>query len=201
VIWYLSHPQVVIDPAVPVPEWGLSDKGRERVTELALTGWPQDAVTILTSPEVKARETAALLAAPRGLEVTVVPKSGEVDRSSTGYVPHDQHEALADALFAHPDISACGWETAKAAQHRVVTALSPFLVPDAGPTVIIGHGGVGTLLWCHIANLAISRAEDQPGVGHVWCANWATGGLVPLHPWRSLESVARGSGLDVAAHA
>lgn len=30
VAYYLSHPQVQIDPAVPVPEWGLSDAGRAR---------------------------------------------------------------------------------------------------------------------------------------------------------------------------
>ncbi len=197
-IWYLSHPEVVIDPAVPVPDWGLSDNGRARATALATTGWPQGAVAILTSPEVKARETAAILAAQRGLAVMVVPGSGEVDRSSTGYVSHDRHKALADALFAYPDLSADGWETARAAQGRVVAALSPFLANDAGATPIVGHGGVGTLLWCHIAGLAISRAQDQPGGGYVWCAGWAEGGPVPVHPWRPLETLAQGIWLDAA---
>ena len=27
---YLSHPQVRIDPAVPVPRWSLSERGRAR---------------------------------------------------------------------------------------------------------------------------------------------------------------------------
>jgi broad specificity phosphatase PhoE len=167
-----------------------------RVVALAASGWLQGKVTLLTSPEAKARETAALLAAPRGLAVTVVQGSGEVDRSATGYVPHDRHEALADQLFADPDTSAEGWETARAAQGRVVAALSPYLRPGADPTVILGHGGVGTLLWCHIAGRAISRAEDQPGGGHVWCAAWVKGGLVPVHPWRPLENLAQGNGLD-----
>jgi broad specificity phosphatase PhoE len=196
VIWYLSHAEVDVNPAVPVPDWGLSDKGRARVIALARTGWPPDLVAILTSPDTKARQTAAILAAERGLAVTVVPGSGEVDRSATGYVPHDRHEALADQVFAHPDVSACGWETARAAQARVVAALSPFFGPTAGATVVVGHGGVGTLIWCHLAGVAISRAFDQPGGGYVWCAHWAEGGLVPVYPWRPLASLAQGIGLD-----
>ncbi len=158
-------------------------------------------MTILTSPEVKARETATILAAPQGLAVKLVPGSGEVDRAATGYVSHDRHEALADALFAYPDISAEGWETARAAQGRVLAALSPFLAPDAGATIIVGHGGVGTLLWCHMTGLGISRAEDQPGIGSVWCADWDKGRLLPLHPWRPMESLVRGIWLDAGPYA
>ncbi|MEN3381188.1 MAG: hypothetical protein V7608_1232, partial [Hyphomicrobiales bacterium] len=36
---YLTHPQVKIDPAVPVPSWGLSAAGRARVEALDNTGW------------------------------------------------------------------------------------------------------------------------------------------------------------------
>ncbi|MBO9456098.1 hypothetical protein J7376_11185 [Paracoccus sp. R12_1] len=40
VLRYLSHPQVLIDPAVPVPRWSLSDHGRSRMPALSpLHGW------------------------------------------------------------------------------------------------------------------------------------------------------------------
>ena len=40
--------------------------------------------------------------------------------------------------------------------------------PD-GDVAIVSHGGVGTLLLCHLKGTAIHRAEDQPGQGH-WFA-------------------------------
>jgi broad specificity phosphatase PhoE len=196
-LYYLTHPEVDIDPAVPVPDWSLSDKGRARVRALAAAGWPRGPARILSSPERKARETAEILAAPIGAPVQVVPHSGEIDRRSTGYVPHDRHEALANALFAHPDQSAEGWETARAAQARIVAALSPWFSHVADQdVVIVGHGGVGTLLWCHIANQPISRSADQPGVGHVWSARSAGDRLLPVSAWHRLETLLHGDGLD-----
>ncbi len=194
ILYYLSHPEVDIDPDVPVPDWGLSAKGRDRVSALAASGWSKTVARVLTSPERKARETAALLAAPRRLVVEVVAGSGEVDRSAAGYVPHDRHEALANALFAHPDKSAAGWETARAAQARVASALAPWLGID-GDSVVVGHGGFGTLLWCHLTGRPIARAEDQPGGGHVWAARHRGGDWHPVHPWMGIEALIA-AGLD-----
>ncbi|MCS3495855.1 hypothetical protein M2189_005186 [Bradyrhizobium japonicum] len=38
IIRYLTHPQVQIDPTVPVPQWGLSPLGRTRTEALANAG-------------------------------------------------------------------------------------------------------------------------------------------------------------------
>lgn len=186
---YLSHPEVAVDAAIAVTEWGLSDLGRARVQALA-RAWPLKPVRIITSPERKARETAAILAAHLGLAVEVADDTGEVDRSSTGYVPRDRHEALADALFAHPGVSAAGWETALAAQTRMVGALSRLLAGHQGDLLMVGHGGVGSLLWCHLAGHPIARTEDQPGQGHYWQALLSRDGPMPLHPWQRLERLA-----------
>ena len=185
-LWYLSHPEVRIDPDVPVPDWVLSDRGRARTLALAAAGWPAAVVRILTSPERKARETADILA--QGRRVTVVADTGEIDRSATGFVPHDRHEALADALFAHPDRSAEGWETARDAQARVCAALEPHLAMD-GDLLVIGHGGVGTLLWCTLTGRVISRVEDQPGGGHVWALRPNARAWEIVHPWLSFEAL------------
>jgi broad specificity phosphatase PhoE len=189
VLRYLTHPEVVIDPAVPVPDWGLSDRGRARVAAVAARGWPQGTLRILASAERKARETAELLAAPLGLQVELRPAQGEIDRSATGYVPHDRHEALADRFFARPDESAEGWETASAAAARVRADLQAILADHrGGDLLIVGHGGVGTLLYCHFAGLAPARAHDQPaGGGCVFAVDLASGR--PLHPWRRIEAL------------
>lgn len=189
-LYYVSHPEVAVDPATPVPDWGLSPAGRARAEALAASGWPGRPARLVASPERKAQETARLLA--RGAPFATHPAMGEIDRSATGYVPHARHEALADALFADPGASAAGWETARAAQARIARAYAGCAAaaegPDAGDLVLVGHGGVGTLLWCHLTGRAIARGEDQPGGGHVWAL--ALPGHAVLHPWRRFEAVA-----------
>ncbi|WP_256467566.1 MULTISPECIES: hypothetical protein [unclassified Bradyrhizobium] len=39
IVRYLTHPQVQIDPAVPVPQWSLSPIGRTRTGGLANASW------------------------------------------------------------------------------------------------------------------------------------------------------------------
>lgn len=48
----------------------------------------------------------------RALPLGIDPLLGENDRSATGYLPHEEFEAAANAFFEQPDASFCGWETA-----------------------------------------------------------------------------------------
>ncbi|GGL67566.1 histidine phosphatase family protein [Wenxinia marina] len=180
---YFSHPEVVIDPAVPVPDWSLTAPGRARLAPLVALGWPGDGVRIVASPERKAQETAAALGRP----FVTDPETGEIDRSSTGYLPAAEHERQADLLFAHPQDSANGWERAVDAQARMVAALARH--GAGGDLLFVGHGAVGTLLWCHVSGRPIARAEDQPRGGCVWMAEGDQGGWRPLHPWRPVEAL------------
>lgn len=168
-VLFLSHPQVKIEPLVPVPDWGLSDPGQARAREFAarcaagLGGWD-----LVCSPERKAVQTATILATGWGSVVQVLPDLAEVDRRSTGYVPQARHDALALALFVHPDQTAAGWETARAAQARVCRAFDA--LPKDRDTVIIGHGGTGTLLWLALTGRPITPGFDQPHQGCGWFA-------------------------------
>lgn len=182
---YVSHPQVQVDPAVPVPRWSLSAAGRERVERMLIQPWLAAVGRILSSPEAKAVETAELLAHHLDLTVEVRERTGEIDRSATGFVAPERHEALAEACFARPDRSADGWERAIDAQTRIVAALADVLGAPGGEQqpdlVVVGHGGVGTLLYCHLAGLAIDRRHDQRGQGHYWTYDRSSGDV--LHPW------------------
>ena len=53
------------------------------------------------------------------------------------------------------------------AQARIVAAVETLLsAHDPSVSVaIVGHGGVGTLLKCHLKGVPISRSEDQTGPG------------------------------------
>lgn len=165
---YVTHPEVVIDPNVATPRWGLSSVGRARAERFANHVLVRGLTRLVSSTETKALELAAVLAAGCGAPVDSGDKFDENDRRSTGFVPSARFEALADAMFAHPDESAEGWETARDAQHRVVGAFNEVLARhDATkPIGFTGHGAVGTLLKCHLGGLKIARSEDQRRIGH-----------------------------------
>jgi len=108
-IRYLTHPQVKIEPAVPVPSWGLSDVGRARTEALANAGWLSGTTQIICSGERKAIETAAIIAGELKVTVEVRDAMHENDRSTTGFLPPDEFETVADQFFAHPLASIRGW--------------------------------------------------------------------------------------------
>lgn len=164
---YLTHPQIRIDPDVPVPRWGLSDVGRERTVLTATRPWVRQLGRIVSSGEVKAIETAEILAEAAGIMPEQVEAMHENDRSATGFLPPPEFEKAADWFFAHPQESYHGWERAIDAQSRIVGAVEAIL-KDHDPTIpiaFIGHGGVGTLLKCHLSGQAIARSADQPPGG------------------------------------
>jgi broad specificity phosphatase PhoE len=164
---YITHPQVRIDPDVPVPRWGLSEIGRQRTEAAARLPWTRMIGRIISSDETKAIETAEIFAAAAGLKIEVVGGLHENDRSATGFLPPPEFEAAADWFFANPDESFNGWERAIDAQARIVSAVEAVLAghDPAAPIAFVGHGGVGTLLKCHLRRTAVSRREDQAGGG------------------------------------
>jgi broad specificity phosphatase PhoE len=172
---YITHPQVVIDPDVPTPRWGLNETGRARAEAFAARNILPSGVAVFSSTEAKASELAAIIAVPIGAAVVHDEAMGENDRSSTGYMQPQRFEATADRFFAHPHESIDGWERAIDAQARIVSAVRGALVglPAETLAVFCGHGAVGTLLKCHCGHRAIARDEDQrrmadPGGGNAF---------------------------------
>jgi len=186
---YITHPQVRIDPAIPVPQWGLSELGGARAAAMAAQPWAAGVARIVSSEETKALETAAILAAARSLAVERRADLHENDRSATGFLPPPEFEATADLFFAHPERSIRGWERAVDAQRRIVAAVTAVLAeaPDR-QTAFVGHGGVGTLLYCWLARLPIDRRHDQGpgGGGNVFAFD--AGARRVLHGWRRIDT-------------
>lgn len=163
--YYLSHPDVTIDPKVPVKDWGLSARGRQRAEALAERHVLPFRAPLFASSERKALDLAEILARANGGLVRSDGQFDENDRSATGFLPGEQFEAMADRFFAEPDESAAGWERAVDAQARVVAAVSEALERVREPALFCGHGGVGTLLKCWVGQRAIARSEDQGRIG------------------------------------
>ena len=165
---YVTHPQVVIDPDVPVPQWGLSAIGLARAEAFAARNLVPANALIFSSDERKAMELAGTIAGRIGASVISDPQMGENDRSATGFLPSDKFEATANRFFAEPLVSVDGWERAIDAQARIVEAVTAAMarVPAGQLAVFCGHGAVGTLLKCHLGRWAISRSEDQSRHGN-----------------------------------
>jgi broad specificity phosphatase PhoE len=152
-VYFITHPDVVIDPAVPVQEWPLSERGRARMKALAEQNWMSGLRAIYCSTERKAIDGAMILAEGLALSHSVVPELGENDRSSTGYLPAKQFAAVVAEFFGKPDESVYGWERAVDAQRRIVTATTAVLRKDQTD-----------------GDVAIVAAES----GHCYYAIWST---------------------------
>jgi broad specificity phosphatase PhoE len=141
--------------------------------------------SVWASDETKAIEAAGIFAGAHGLPVVVHAGLHENDRSATGFLPPAEFERTANEFFAKPDESIRGWERAADAQKRVLGAFESIVATGAaGDIVIVAHGGVGTLLLCHLSGEPINRKHDQPFQGNYWALSLESREV--LHPWRPI---------------
>lgn len=162
-LFFLTHPEVIIDPAVPIPEWGLSDIGRQRMERFVGDARSQGLTAVYSSAERKATDGAAIVSAALGVPHSIDKGLGENDRSSTGYLAPPEFWQVVEVFFHHPDESVRGWETARAAQARIVGAVTRLVANEqtAGDILVVSHGGVGRLLAAHLQGVEIGQ-EDRP---------------------------------------
>ena len=188
-VYFITHPDVVIDPEVPVPKWPLSHRGRGRMKKLLIQPWMDSISAVYCSTEQKAIDGAEILAGHLSIGYRMVEELGEIDRSATGYLPKQEHAATAEKFFAHPERSVRGWERACDAQQRIGEAIEGVIEGDKGKgnMAIVSHGGVGTLYLCHLKGCAISWEERQPGEsgGNYYCFEAQSKALV--HGWRPTD--------------
>jgi broad specificity phosphatase PhoE len=188
-IYFITHPDVVIDPTVPVPQWPLSSRGRSRMQRLLSRDWVRQVEALYCSTEQKAIDGATILSEATSVPFHAVAELGENDRSATGYLPPAEFDATVDAFFAHPSESIRGWERAEAAQARIVRTVTHIARAGrgSGPLAVVSHGGVGTLLLCHLRREPISRTAEQPGAsGGNYFLFQLPGGML-IHGWRSID--------------
>ena len=72
---------------------------------------------------------------------------------------------------------------------RIVREVEHILARNRpGDVLFVGHGGVGTLLYCHYSGFAIDRTCDQPAGGGYFFA-FAENGRRVQHSWRRIEDL------------
>jgi broad specificity phosphatase PhoE len=188
-VLFITHPDVLIDLARPVPDWGLNPRGVARMHAMLTQNWVPGIAHVASSTERKAIDGARILATHLDLQVVSHPGLGENDRSSTGYLPKPEFEATADAFFARPKESVRGWERAVDAQTRIVAAmLDVIAAAPSGDVAVVSHGGVGALLLCYLQDSPISRATDQPPGAGGYVLAFDRGDWRLRHGWRLIDA-------------
>lgn len=190
IVRYLTHPQVVIDPEIDIPNWSLNATGKARVDALVRSGALRGTKRIVSSAETKAIETAEPIATSLGCAYEIREAMHENDRSTTGFLPPHAFEEVADQFFASPEQSIRGWERAIDAQARIVREVDAVLADhEDSDLLLVGHGGVGTLLYCALLGVPIDRTFDQgPGGGGCVFA-FDSVARQPLSGWQPMEAL------------
>jgi broad specificity phosphatase PhoE len=189
IAYLITHPNVVVDPHVPVSRWSLSALGRERMRQMLSQPWVATITAVYSSAEQKAIDGARILAHHLELTPHIVEALGEIDRSSTGYLPAEEHAVVATAFFAEPDRSIRGWETARAAQQRIIKAVEAIVAADATPgnIAMVAHGAVATLYLCQLKGVPIMQEQRPPAPdgGAYYCFEIETKSLV--QDWKLVD--------------
>ncbi|NMC35654.1 histidine phosphatase family protein [Candidatus Beckwithbacteria bacterium] len=178
-IYFLTHPEVIIDSHIPIPDWDILDEGKKRVELFCQNDFLKEINFIYSSCEVKAKTTAQIIASVLNLEIKYLQDLGEIDRSATGYLVPEQFQTTVKQFFDRPNQSILGWERAIDAQARIVKAVKQITQKHPDQNMLISsHGGVGALLKCFIKNISITQTEDQKSLGSYFVFDTKTWQLI-----------------------
>jgi broad specificity phosphatase PhoE len=160
----VKHAQPQMLAEVNSQRWTLSEEGRRSCGWLAEAFVREGVRRVYASLEPKALETAALAAAPLGVDVRPRDGLAENDRTGVGFASQEVHVRRFHTFFDEPAKVSMGKESADAAHARFTRAVRAAVRESAGETLaIVSHGTVITLL--------VSRAN----------------GLAPFPLWERLD--------------
>ena len=89
-IYFITHPDVVIDPLIPVPQWPLSERGKSRIRRLLSHAWIARIEALYCSTEQKAVDGAALLSEALGIPFHQVAALGKTTVQPLGTSPRQR---------------------------------------------------------------------------------------------------------------
>ena len=137
----------------------LAERGAKQAAALAAYLGDEPIGAVWSSPMVRARETAAPLAAALGVDVVVDAELAEYDREATSYIPLEELKASGDGRWAamvEGSFEESGVDPA-AFRAGVVTAIEHIITGNPGGSVaVVCHGGVINAYLAHV--LGIDRA-------------------------------------------
>jgi broad specificity phosphatase PhoE len=140
-----ASPQVQAD--LPPERWPLSEEGKARCALLAEEVAVYSPAVVVSSDEMKAEETARIVAERLGVPHHTAADLHEHDRSNVPQLRSAEFISLMELLFRRPRELVLGKETAVAALSRFESALDEVLMDHPeGNVAVVSHGTVIALL-------------------------------------------------------
>ncbi len=148
-----SLPQIVEN--LPAHEWRLSADGQARAQRLAERLSRFQPEIIVSSVELKAMETAGIVANSFGLAYQCLQDIHEHKRNATPFLSKDEFESAVHEFFQKPDALVFGSETANQSHKRFCDAVNNILNSHRDKTiVIIAHGTVISLFVARLIGIS-----------------------------------------------
>lgn len=142
----IKHSLPEIDENVPAREWGLSSAGLIRAKSLVEKLQPHRPELIFSSLEIKAQQTAGILAESLELGILTAPGLQEHDRIGIPFYSQDEFHILVKTFFERPDELVFGNETAHQALGRFRKSIEMILESHNDKKVaVVSHGTVISL--------------------------------------------------------
>ena len=189
-VFFITHPDVEIDPAVPVPLWPLSARGRARMQAALERPWVRRIRAIHCSTERKAIDAATILANGLGLAFSTHENLGENDRSADRLSAEGRIRTRGRNVLRPPDRKRArlGARGRRAGPHRRRGDTVLKAAPADGDVAIVSHGAVGALLLCALEGMAISRAQDQPPGDGGFYFPFDLASRLSRHGWTAIDA-------------
>lgn len=161
----VKHSLPRIDENVPACEWHLSEGGRLRAKRLAKRLIAYRPEILISSVEIKAQETAKVIAALHNLDVHVFADLHEHDRRGVPYLSKAEFENAVYEFFRNPGSLVFGNETANQSSDRFVRAMNSILETYENKTMlVVSHGTVISLFVSRLLGVSDYSLWKQLGL-------------------------------------
>ncbi len=134
-----------VDVETPAHEWRLGPVGVAGAAAVASRLARYAPTRIVASLEPKATQTGSVIAERLRLPLVTADGLHEHDRRAIRFLAADQFAARMRDLFAHPDATVFGSESARGALTRFTAAVDRVTDEDTGDVLIVSHGTVISL--------------------------------------------------------
>ena len=150
-----AEPVRIVDADGPADP-PLAERGVKQAEALAAYLADEGIGAVWSSPMLRARETAAPLAAALGIEVVVDTELAEWDREATSYIPIEELKAAKDerwVAMVEGNLEGDGIDL-EAFRTGVVRAMDHIVTGNPGASVaVVCHGGVINTYLAHILGI------------------------------------------------